>query len=417
MWRIRSTTTASDSTNGLSNPTWRTTSQRGIAAHSGVACSSRIRTSTSGPAASSTTGSICLRSADLAALADNDDVQVVHQPTRARAQASAGEVDEQAPAAGVARIIRKPRHSSTGGRRCARSSMTSTMAWSVRMLEPDGRAALTEQLRPPSGFQLAHAVATTFTLDLTTALSVPLAFAAHRVRESQRPDRDPRRRATRRRQDRCLRSGRPGLRAAGRLRPVRPSRTDDPSRASAPSEHAVPSEGLGARVRRRRRAKLPNALRQPQSHQRPQLGPRRAARRHRQPTNQPSRARRSAPSCARCPRCPCSRSRTDRVGANRGTRRMQWPRSSGNVQAMCESLRFHPYGIPGVTPEPLHELFDGMRHGIISPFLSDEGIRRIIPPRSELDRRPCAPGATRPARQPHARAHRSPDSRRRRQRR
>ena len=55
------------------------------------------------------------------------------------------------------------------------------------MLEPDGRAALTEQLRPPSGFQLAHAVATTFTLDLTTALSVPLAFAAHRVRESRDP--------------------------------------------------------------------------------------------------------------------------------------------------------------------------------------------------------------------------------------
>src|SRR5690349_1374566 len=55
------------------------------------------------------------------------------------------------------------------------------------MFEPDGRAVLTEQLRPPSGFQLAHAVATTFTLDLTTALSVPLAFAAHRVRDSQDP--------------------------------------------------------------------------------------------------------------------------------------------------------------------------------------------------------------------------------------
>lgn len=55
------------------------------------------------------------------------------------------------------------------------------------MLEPDTRAALTEQLRPPSGFQLAHAVATTFTLDLTAALSIPLAFAAHRVRESRDP--------------------------------------------------------------------------------------------------------------------------------------------------------------------------------------------------------------------------------------
>jgi hypothetical protein len=61
------------------------------------------------------------------------------------------------------------------------------MVWSVRMPEPDGRAALTEQLRPPTGFQLAHAVATTFTLDLTTALSVPLAFAAHRVRDSRDP--------------------------------------------------------------------------------------------------------------------------------------------------------------------------------------------------------------------------------------
>ena len=60
-------------------------------------------------------------------------------------------------------------------------------AWSARMFEPDGRAALTEQLRPPSGFQLSYAVATTFTLDLTTALSVPLAFAAHRVRESRDP--------------------------------------------------------------------------------------------------------------------------------------------------------------------------------------------------------------------------------------
>ena len=57
--------------------------------------------------------------------------------------------------------------------------------------------------------------------------------------------------------------------------------------------------------------------------------------------------------------------------------RVEWERPND-----VRSLRFHPYGIPGVTPEPLHELFDGMRHGIISPFLSDEGIRRIIPPRS-----------------------------------
>lgn len=49
------------------------------------------------------------------------------------------------------------------------------------MLEPQTRAALTEQLRPPPGFELAHAVGTTFTLDLASALAVPLSFASHRV--------------------------------------------------------------------------------------------------------------------------------------------------------------------------------------------------------------------------------------------
>ncbi|GEP25872.1 hypothetical protein E3O11_00560 [Cryobacterium levicorallinum] len=55
------------------------------------------------------------------------------------------------------------------------------------MLEPDARAALTEQLRPPAGYELLHAVGTTFTLDLTSALAIPLSFAAHRVRESDDP--------------------------------------------------------------------------------------------------------------------------------------------------------------------------------------------------------------------------------------
>lgn len=55
------------------------------------------------------------------------------------------------------------------------------------MLEPDGRAALTEQLRPPSGYTLIHAVGTTFTLDLTSALTVPLSFAGHQLRETEDP--------------------------------------------------------------------------------------------------------------------------------------------------------------------------------------------------------------------------------------
>lgn len=46
------------------------------------------------------------------------------------------------------------------------------------MLEPDGRVVLLEQLRPPAGFRVNAAVATTFTLSLTAALVPPLAFAS-----------------------------------------------------------------------------------------------------------------------------------------------------------------------------------------------------------------------------------------------
>lgn len=52
------------------------------------------------------------------------------------------------------------------------------------MLEPQTRATLTDQLAPPSGFHLSRAVGTTFTLDLTTALSVPLSFASRQVSSS-----------------------------------------------------------------------------------------------------------------------------------------------------------------------------------------------------------------------------------------
>lgn len=49
------------------------------------------------------------------------------------------------------------------------------------MLPPDGRTALLDALRPPPGMTVQHAIATTFTLDLETAMTLPLAFARHRV--------------------------------------------------------------------------------------------------------------------------------------------------------------------------------------------------------------------------------------------
>jgi hypothetical protein len=54
------------------------------------------------------------------------------------------------------------------------------MGWRA-MLEPQTRVTLTELLRPPGGFSLSHAVGTTFTINLDTALAVPLSFAAQRV--------------------------------------------------------------------------------------------------------------------------------------------------------------------------------------------------------------------------------------------
>ena len=55
------------------------------------------------------------------------------------------------------------------------------------MLAPDNRALLLDSLRPPLGHSLDRAVATTFTLDLETALMVPLAFAGFRFDENPDP--------------------------------------------------------------------------------------------------------------------------------------------------------------------------------------------------------------------------------------
>ncbi|MGY2082342.1 phospholipase D family protein [Blastococcus sp. SYSU DS0539] len=55
------------------------------------------------------------------------------------------------------------------------------------MLEPDGRSLLLDALRPPEGYRLDYAAATTFTLHLDTALSVPLSFLSRRLADSGDP--------------------------------------------------------------------------------------------------------------------------------------------------------------------------------------------------------------------------------------
>lgn len=55
------------------------------------------------------------------------------------------------------------------------------------MLAPDARAVLLDELRPPVGFTVDAAIATTFTLDLAAALFPPLAFAAFQLRGTPDP--------------------------------------------------------------------------------------------------------------------------------------------------------------------------------------------------------------------------------------
>ncbi len=55
------------------------------------------------------------------------------------------------------------------------------------MLAPDTRELLLDALRPLPGHSLDHAIATTFTLDLETALTVPLAFAGFQFDEQSDP--------------------------------------------------------------------------------------------------------------------------------------------------------------------------------------------------------------------------------------
>lgn len=54
-------------------------------------------------------------------------------------------------------------------------------AGGLTVLAPETRVLLSDSLGPPEGYLLDRAVATTFSLNLASALAVPLAFAAREV--------------------------------------------------------------------------------------------------------------------------------------------------------------------------------------------------------------------------------------------
>ncbi len=249
------------------------------------------------------------------------------------------------------------------------------------MFEPDGRAALTEQLRPPSGFQLEHGVATTFTLDLTAALSIPLAFAAHRVRESRDPiailD------AVRRAADKL-----DVFAQAGQV--SEPRVGSDLFALLEPVIHpvAAPRQGMlfhpkvwvlefsNADLRSYRMLCASRNLTNDRSWDL-------VVRLDGVATSGP--VERSAPLAAfvrALPEMavqPLSSERIARIAALADAiSGVEW-----ELPTDVRWLRFHPLGVPGIHSIPRAELFSGIRHGIISPFLSDEGIQRIVPATQE----------------------------------
>lgn len=248
------------------------------------------------------------------------------------------------------------------------------------MLEPDGRAVLTEELRPPIGFRLHQAVATTFTLDLTSALAVPLSFASHHLRESTNPiailD------AVRRASDRIDIFAQAGHIAV-------PAHASDLVAFLEPMVHPVVAPRPGALFHPKiwvleyahganRRYRLLCASRNLTADRswdvivRLDGEPADEA----DPVNDPLVALVEAlPGMAIVP-VRSARVRRISALANR-LRHVAWESPS---EAVLRAL--HVYGVPATTPPPASQLFDGKRHLVISPFLSDDGIGAVVVSRS-----------------------------------
>jgi len=249
------------------------------------------------------------------------------------------------------------------------------------MLEPDGRAALTEQLRPPSGFHLAQAVATTFTLDLTTALSVPLSFATHRIRESRDPiailD------AVRRAADRIDVFAQAGQVFEPRsnsdlfalLEPmIHPAQAPSPNMLFHPKVWVLEYAHNDARSYR-----MLCASRNLTNDRSWDLVVRLDGIATGDPTEQSAPLAAFVRALPQMSVQPLPADRLQRIAELADSiAQVEWERPSD-----VRSVRFHPYGVRGISPVPLNQLLEGKRHGIISPFLTDGGIARIIPPLSE----------------------------------
>ena len=250
------------------------------------------------------------------------------------------------------------------------------------MLAPDNRALLLDALRPPTGHSLDRAVATTFTLDLETALMVPLAFAGFRFDEN--PDPIEIMEALRRMGERLDIFCQAGAISAARWpsdlvalleKSIHEVRRPRPDRIFHPKVWALrfmdpagdPSFRLVVLSRNLTASRSWDTIlwldgqlqgRRPKANNAP-LGRLIAAL--------------SAFTVGDLPR-----ERLDSLGElAEDLRRVDWELPEG-----AREVHFHPFGIPGLRSFPIEEHFSGYRKLVISPFVRDGLIRRVFALRS-----------------------------------
>ena len=249
------------------------------------------------------------------------------------------------------------------------------------MLAPDNRALLLDALRPPPGYSLDRTVATTFTLDLETALMVPLAFAGFRFDEN--PDPIEIMEALRRMSERFDIFCQAGAISATRW----------------PSDLVALLENVIHQVKRPRPGRIFHpkvwALRFLDSAEEPcfrlvVLSRNLTADRSwdtilwldgrmqgRQPIANNGPIRRFIDTLPDLAVAPLSPERHDALTAlAEDLRRVHWELPDGVREA-----HFHPIGIPGSRSFPVEKHFSGYRKLVISPFVRDGFIQRVLMPK------------------------------------
>ncbi len=255
--------------------------------------------------------------------------------------------------------------------------MRSWMGGRTVLLAPDSRELLLDALRPPAGCSLDRAVATTFTLSLETALTVPLAFAGFRLDEQ--PDPIEIMQSLRGMSDRIDIFCQAGAIGAGRW----------------PSDLLALLEDVVHEVRRPRPGHIFHpktwVLRFRDESQEPSyrllvlsrnltsdrswdtilwLDGRRAGRIN-QSSEPLARFIRALPGLAATPVSPDRHAILAELADE--LRRVEWEVPSG-----VRKVRFHPIGLPYARRFPVEEHFRGYRKVVISPFVREGAIRRIF---------------------------------------